>query len=155
MSTTTIKSEPFTFAPSESERVLARDSSRSLAELAGRANGKKSRLLLTVNKKTIPLPASLLDFLATLLIETARGNTVTLHSVHTELTTQQAADYLNVSRPYLVKLIEDGKIPHRKVGRRRRILFSNLQAYKRTESIQGVAAMDELARQAQALNMGY
>lgn len=70
-----------------------------------------------------------------------------------ELTTQQAADMLNVSRPYLIGLLESGRIPYRKVGRHRRITFEALQEYKRHDDLERRAAADDLADLSQELGL--
>jgi len=75
--------------------------------------------------------------------------------VHAELTTQEAADLLNVSRPHLVKLLEDGALPFHRTGKHRRIRFADLMQYKETRDRASEDAMAELAKQAQALAMGY
>jgi excisionase family DNA binding protein len=85
----------------------------------------------------------------------AQGNAVTLIPLHAELTTQEAANLLNVSRPFLNKMLERGEIQFHKVGTHRRIKFSDLENYRQKRERERSAAMQALADQAEDLGMGY
>lgn len=104
---------------------------------------------------TLVLPTSALRLLVDILGELAIGNAVKVVPVHAELTSQEAADLLNVSRPHLVKMLEEGAIPFTKTGRHRRIRFSDLMAFKQRRDEESQEAMEALAQQAQELGMGY
>ena len=118
-------------------------------------SGATVRLRADDNNATLEIPGDALRLLVDVLAEIANGNAVTVAPVHAELTTQQAADLLNVSRPYLVNLLEDGKIPHRRVGNRRRVLLTDLLTYKRIDDVERSAVADELAAEAQRLGLEY
>jgi len=154
---TTLLGEPIgPVAPTDEDAALAKESSRRLAQLLGhahdfrvqsRGNGKSPEPV------ALPLPA--VRLLAEILTQMAQGNAVTLIPIHAELTTQQAADLLNVSRPFLVKLLEQGKLPYRKVGKHRRIRFADVLAFKQRADVERAGALERLAAEAQELDMGY
>lgn len=97
------------------------------------------------------LPTSALRLLVDILAELAEGNAVKVMPIHAELTTHEAADMLNVSRPHLVKRLESGALPFHKAGKHRRVCFADLMAYKKTaQERTSAAAIEELAAQAQA-----
>ena len=139
----------------EREVALARASSRVLSQHVTGRGAVTLGVLSGAENDTIVLPAAATKLLAEMLTEMAQGNAVSLIRHHTELTTQEAADHLNVSRPFLVGLLEKGEIPHRKVGRHRRVLFDDLRAYKQRREFARHAALDELASEAQKLKLGY
>ena len=103
----------------------------------------------------VELPTSALRLLVDILAELAEGNAVKVVPVHAELTTQEAADLLNVSRPHLVKLLEDGELAFHKTGKHRRIRFADLMQFKAKRELASEKAMAQLAKQAQELGMGY
>ncbi|MBW4666121.1 MAG: helix-turn-helix domain-containing protein [Cyanomargarita calcarea GSE-NOS-MK-12-04C] len=103
----------------------------------------------------VTIPTAALSLLVEILIQMADGNTVSIIPLKKELTTQEAADILQVSRPYLVQLLESGEIPYRKVGTRRRILTQDIINYKNRIDAARSQTLAELSAQAQELNMGY
>lgn len=148
---------PEPMIPSESEVELARHSSRVLAGLSLKKTKTIDISLETGNhhQSSVTLPLSAFKLLVTILTQMAEGNAVTLIPVHAELTTQEAADLLNVSRPFLIRLLEEKKIPFRKVGTRRRVLFQDLMDYKAKIDAARRKTLDELANESQELDMGY
>ena len=139
--------------PSEREAELARVSSRLLAACIGR--GPTARLRVIDGNQDITLPIKALHLLVDILSQMAEGHAVTLVPYGAELTTQQAADFLNVSRPHLVSVLERGELAYRKVGTHRRIQFKDLLEYRERSLVKRKKALDELAEQAQDLGLGY
>lgn len=136
--------------PDAMESELAETASRALT----RASKEGIRVRLDDDSE-LQLPRSVTPLLIHLLTEMAQGNAVTLIPVHAELTTQEAANLLNVSRPHLVRLLEGGKIPFHKIGTHRRVKFTDIEEYRRRFESQRQEALDELARQGQDWEMGY
>jgi excisionase family DNA binding protein len=143
--------------PSEHESELARESRRNLvAVVSSRAETQQFDFKDDKGQThTVTLPTSALKLLDEVLHQIGNGNAVSIIPIHAELTTQQAADLLNVSRPYLVQLLERGEIPFRKVNTHRRVLYQDLIAYKNRVDADRLEALSQLAAQAQELGMGY
>jgi excisionase family DNA binding protein len=141
--------------PAAEDVAQAQEAVRALARFVAKSPKAQLSIEDSSHRMHVVLPRAAVQLLQAILREMSQGNAVTLIPVHAELTTQQAADLLNVSRPYLVSLVESGVIPYRKVGTRRRILFEHLMAYKRAEDAKREEALNELARQAQELGLGY
>lgn len=104
---------------------------------------------------TLKVPPRALRFFADVLRTMARQEPLVVMPQKHELTTQEAAAYLNVSRPFVVKEIEAGRIPHRKVNRHRRIAMSDLRAYQTAQQEGSKQALDELAKLSQDAGMEF
>jgi excisionase family DNA binding protein len=99
------------------------------------------------------VPRGAVELLARVLAHMANGHSVSVVPEHAELTTQQAAELLNVSRPYLIGLLESGEIEFRKVGTHRRVMASSLMDYKHRDDLRRRGAADELAQLAQDMDL--
>jgi excisionase family DNA binding protein len=142
--------------PTAHDIELATESRRTLGALAGSSGD----VTLTVAGEEgvttqVRIPSSAMQLLVAALSEMACGNAVSLLPLSAELTTQQAADVLNVSRPHLVELLEKGDMAYRKVGVQRRVLLREVIAYKARTAIDRRAALDELAQLGQEVGVGY
>ncbi len=137
--------------PSADDARLAKRSSRRLAPYLD----QKLEVRIAETGEQIELPAAAARLLVELLSAMAEGNAVSLVSIHAELTSQQAADLLGVSRPFLIKKLDEGRIPFRRVGTHRRILFSDLMKFKDDIDKQRTEILNELTQQAQDSGMGY
>jgi excisionase family DNA binding protein len=149
--------QALTKLPSDKDAQEARDALRLLAPLLGRKASRKVRVRADGDGKevSITVPREAFDFFVEILGQMANGNAVTIVPIHAELTTQQAADLLNVSRPFLVRLIEEKKIPSRKVGTHRRILVSDILSYKQKDDERRKAVLDELTAESQKHGLSY
>lgn len=142
-------------APTEADALLARESARRLASSLKDANGPMQLLVMGPEGRgeTVTIPTPAFRLLLTILAEMASGNAVRLIPHHAELTTQEAAELLNVSRPYLVRLLADGRIPFHRVGTHRRVLFKDMLSYKAEHHRARRKALDHLASLDQALGL--
>ncbi len=140
--------------PTKEVSALAADASRRLFRVIG-SNQKETCVVRFEGAQDEPvvLPTAVVRLLGALLAELAKGNAVTLMPHHAELTTQEAADLLNVSRPFLVGLMESGQLPYHKVGTHRRVRFADLMIYKRRREDESEAALRELATLSQDLKL--
>jgi excisionase family DNA binding protein len=139
--------------PSDTEAALAKETCRVLASHLGQDDLMRLRILNGPGRETVKLPAAAVHLLVRILEEMSRGNAVTVIPVHAELTTQEAADMLNISRPSLIQLLDEGKIEHRRVGTHRRVRFDALMKYKRQAETARRAALAELAAYDQELGI--
>lgn len=145
------------FQPTDADVAAAREANRALSHLAEQHAPVQMEAagIVDGHKERVVLPDVAVRLLLDMLAQIAAGNAVSVVPVQAELTTQQAADMLNVSRPYLVSLLEKGELPFHRVGTHRRVRFGELIAYKRRVQEARHQALDELTRQGQELGLGY
>jgi excisionase family DNA binding protein len=141
--------------PSEAEIELSTQSSRILASRFNPYSATQEIKIKSESgkEKSIKIPSLAYELLIEILSQMSQGNAVTLVPVHAELTTQQAANFLNVSRPYLIKLLDSEEIPHRKVGKHRRILAQDLYSYKADVDAKRSQSLDELTALSEELDL--
>ena len=154
----TIPSE--VLVPTEQDAQLALTSSQALAQLLGNLPGdggspyRHVHLSAEGSRATeLDLPLPIVRLLIGALKEMAAGNAVTLLPVPIELTTQQAAELLRVSRPSLVKMLDEGKLPYRKVGAHRRIRYEDVLVYVKNERARRAKVMEELVAETERLGL--
>lgn len=150
-------SSQYNALPSEQEINLARESGRILSTML-QTRGDTQKIDFYDEQGTaraVRLPTSALRLLLEVLTEIGQGNAVSIIPIHAELTTQEAADLLNVSRPFLVQLLEKGDIPFHKIGTHRRVRYQDVMAYKTQIDTERRQVLEELAAEAQELDMGY
>lgn len=133
----------------EPGRVRAQDAARAMHRikdyLAAHPGSEDIRVTGELaGDEALVLPRDVVTMLAYMLTQLAEGRGITAMPSHAELTTGQAADLLNVSRPYLISLLDAERIPYRLVGRHRRIRFEDLMAYQRKTDAESRTAADEL-----------
>lgn len=145
--------------PSAQDAAIARVSGQLLSRYARQKRPLTLRVTDSEQERPLELPAGAVALLMDILEAMAAGRGVTLMPENAELTTVQAAEVLNVSRPFLIKLLDEGAIPHRKVGKHRRIRMEDVMAYKAAIDRERETVLDQLVSEAQEQeqeqDMGY
>lgn len=143
---------------SDHDAELFAQVSRLMSEAPNRSGAR--RITLVEEKADgsdmtrLEVPPATLRLLSRILALMARQQTFVLYPESSELTTKQAAEVLSVSRPFLIRVLEAGDIPFRKVGRHRRVLMKDVLAYKQTMQVKSRAALDELVKLSEEMG-GY
>jgi excisionase family DNA binding protein len=140
---------------SPQEANAAQQARTAFARFAAQDRMPVVRILDDEHEQEIELPKSAVPLLLDILNILATGQRVKILPENAEISTAEAADVLNVSRPFVIKLLEAGEIPYRKVGTHRRIRIDDLLAYKEEDTRKREAILDELVRIAEEHDMGY
>ncbi|PHM10132.1 helix-turn-helix domain-containing protein [Nostoc sp. 'Peltigera malacea cyanobiont' DB3992] len=131
--------------------ILTEAEANAINQLEHILNQENSQLKLAANGEEMTIPNSVYRVLRQVVQAMASGKNVSIVTHSPELTTQQAADLLNVSRPYLIKLLEQGELPYILVGTHRRVNFDDLIKYKQQRDIKRRQVLDELIAESQEL----
>ena len=132
--------------------IVAKESQRQIGSLKF---GKKESVAVRIEGKEVSVPSAFMRMMIGALAQVAEGKAVAIMPVEEEVSPQEAAEILKVSRPYAAKLFNEGAIPSRRVGTHRRALTADVLAYKQREKKARLAVLDELAAEGQRLKMGY
>lgn len=140
------------FVADDAEATIAAKAFAKLRPIA--AAGEDVRVVVQ-DKPTIvvPLPARAVELIVNLLEAMAQRTPFSVIPHDAEFTTQQAADYLNVSRPFLIGLLDAGRINHRMVGTHRRIRFADLLEFEKVSRAEREAAIAEMIAESQRLGL--
>lgn len=143
--------------PSPHDAALAKLCSQELAGVLETNNEEQSFSFKDKIGDThnITLPKAALELFIEVLTQLGDGNIVQIAPIHAELTTQQAADILNMSRPTFIKLLDEEGIPFSRVGNRRKVLYADVAEYKNNLQNQRKESLDSLSALDQELSMGY
>ena len=143
--------------PSDEEIALARLGSQELSAVM-EMNGE-AQTINVVDKSgrthEVTLPSSVLSMMIEMMTQLGQGNSVRITPIHAELTTQEGADMLNMSRPTFIKLLDSEEIPYSRTGNRRKVAYAYLMAYKNQLEDNRLAALAELSELDQEMDMGY
>jgi excisionase family DNA binding protein len=120
---------------------------------AGEPRMARAKLVSPDGQTVVELPPRIYRALHFVVHHMARGDSISLMLLHRELTTQRAADLLNVSRPFLIKLLDAGEIPYRKTGKHRRVKLVDLLAYRERRKREADAFLTEMAQEAQDMGL--
>lgn len=137
--------------PTEEETEISKESSRIFASHISEGVRHLKIVEADGSEETAAIPAAAYRLFIDILTQMSQGNAVTIIPIHAELTTQEAADLINVSRPFLIKQLEEGIIPYYKVGKHRRIRFTDLMEYKTNIDAARSKVLDELVEESQKL----
>ena len=141
--------------PTKKDSSVARTSKRVLSRYVREDMPLTVKVIDQNQDDPIELPAGAVTLLLDILDAMSAGKGITLIPENAELTTVQSADILNVSRPFLIKLLEEGKIPYRKIGKHRRIRIEDVMDYKNNIDKKREEILDQLVADAQENDMGY
>jgi excisionase family DNA binding protein len=131
--------------PTEEDIASAKAYSRELARYADKDRVHVKLSADGQSSEDLVVPGHLVELMLRVATEVSMGHGVNILPIHSELTTQQAANLLNISRPYLVSLLKDGTIAHHKVGSHRRVLAHDVLAFQKTQRRARAEALDEMA----------
>jgi excisionase family DNA binding protein len=143
--------------PSAEEMALAKLGSQELSAVI-EINGETQRInVVDKSGKTheVTIPTSALNMMIEMLTQLGQGNSVSITPIHAELTTQEGADMLNMSRPTFIKLLDSGDIPFSRTGNRRKVAYADLMSYKSCLEEKRLATLAELSALDQEMEMGY